>query len=153
MSCLVNRVIFECSIFSCKILRWIGRLHLVVVYEQHIWGFTLPNSITSQPFELLANNVSPLIRPSFLQILGKGWPTIPGNATGAAKQIITTFWLQVLLVVPLHQRMDLGGLGDQDHGSFGADVWWIRKGKFYFQDLSPREYVALHNDLWRDWHF
>ena len=111
----------------------------------------------------------PLIRPSFSQIRGRGWNNIvltnwlhfPGTCSqNSPKQrslqkfresFDIDFWLQVLLVVPLHQRMDLGGLGDQDHCSFGADVWWIRKGHvFYFEDLGPKEYVALNNDLWRD---
>lgn len=107
----------------------------------------------------------PLIRPSFSQIRGRGWNNIvltnwlhfPGTCSqNSPKQrslqtlqkfresFDIDFWLQVLLVVPLHQRMDLGGLGDQDHGSFGADVWWIRKGLFFtLKTLAQKNMLPL----------
>ena len=40
-----------------------------------------------------------------------------GKVSKLTKKIFLHPELQVLLVVPQHQRMDLGGLGDQDHGS------------------------------------
>ena len=147
MSCLVNHVIFWMFIFSCRILRWIGRLHPVVVLKKtkeagttHLGMYTPENHHFSAHFRTKQTMFPPLIRPSFSQILGRGWNNIvltnwlhfPGTCSqNSPKQrslqkfresFDIDFWLQVLLVVPLHQRMDLGGLGDQDHGSFGADV-------------------------------